>query len=299
MDFNQAIKISTGSASSAFLNLNSITSSPPANKAFNGYVTENVSFANARVGGFIDPLAQRDGAEADIALMGVRSIQLLVQVYGSSSGAFYDNINTINGALQPYPAFASSTDGFRALDFYEPTISYSTYTATGIPVRLMVRPTALPVYNINNNMLTPRSITNGLDRGLVARFSVNLIAKDPRKISQSAVSVSFSSASATKAILNNGNYNAYPSFTLTSTSAQTVKITGSGFTTGIALTANSATVVDSTLRTVTVGGTMNMAAVTSVTTSFPVFPSGTNNVTISPGTWTGLTVSCSYNEAWI
>lgn len=299
MDFNKSIQIAT--SSSTFLNLNSITSSPSANKHFDGYVTQDVSFSNASIGGFIDPLAQRDGAEADLAIMGVRGIQMIVQVYGSTIGAFNDNINALNSALQPYPSFASANDGFRALDFYQPTVSYAAYSSTGIPVRLYVRPTALPSYQINNDLFTPRVI-GSVDRGLAATFRIGLMAKDPRKVCQTAVSGTFTSSTATQTITNNGNYNAYPTFTLASTSPQSVTISSAYFTASILVsgTTASATVVNSDTRVVTYAGSLNMSKVNAATTTFPFFVGGNNSVTVTPSSsWTGLTVSYTFNEAWL
>lgn len=298
MDFNKSIQIAT--SSSTFLNLNSITSSPSANNHFSGYVTQDVSFSNAQIGGFLDPLAQRDGAEADLAIMGVRGIQMIVQVYGSTIGAFHDNINALNSALQPYPSFASANDGFRALDFYQPTVSYAAYSSTGIPMRIYVRPTALPSYQINNDNFTPRVI-GSVDRGLAATFRIGLMAKDPRKICQTAVSGTFTSSTTTQTVTNNGNYNAYPTFVITNsaTASRTVTISSSLFTTSLTVGgSNSTYTVDGTNRIVQLNGTLSMNSLAQVQ-NFPVFSGGNNTVTVSSSSWTGITVTYSFYEAWL
>jgi len=85
VDFNRSIKIATGTSSSAYLDLNSITTAPAYGTPFSGYLTESVAYSNSTVNGFLDSIAQRDGAEADNAFLGLRQVQLIVQVYGSSS----------------------------------------------------------------------------------------------------------------------------------------------------------------------------------------------------------------------
>ena len=301
MDFSKAITIATGTSTSALINLNSITAAPTVGTLFSGYLVESVSYANASVAGFVDPLAQRDGLDTDIATLPQRQTQMIVQVYGSSLNDFYDKIDAMNAALQPYPDFAATADGFRNLDFRQPT-GIAEYTTNGIPMRLSVRPLALPSYNLNNDLVTPRTS----DRGLTTRASIGLMSKDPRKICQTAKtgSIALTSGSATTTLTNSGNYFAYPTFTIVSnlTTASTLTISTSLWTTAVTIgTSTKTTVINSLARTVTSNGTLLMSALTSATTKLPYLASGSNSVTLSfsGGGAFPSSIEYSYQEAWI
>lgn len=291
MDFNKEIKLAI--SSSAYINLNSITAAPTVGTPFSGYLVEGVSYANSGVSGYVDALAQRDGYEADIAVLGSRSIQMVVQVYGSSAADFHDKLNAVNAALEPYPSYATATDGFRALDFFQPTVSYTAYSATGIPMRINVRPSALPAYNLANDPTTPRTS----DRGLSTKVSLSLVAKDPRKISQNSTT-GVMTAGTTTTLTNNGNYIAYPTITFVNAgSQQTATISSSIFTTVLVLPASTTVVLNSSDRKVTVGTTLRMDLVGGATTTFPYLLAGARVITLS--SLTSVTTTYSFNEAWL
>lgn len=295
MDFSKEIKIATGTATSAFINLNSITSAPTVGTPFSGYLVENVSYAAAGVNGFTETQAQRDGAEADIALLGPRQVQMVVQVYGSSLADFYDKLNTLNGALQPYPSFASTDDGFRELRFVQPTAITTANNSTGLlNLLLKVRPQAIPSYNLNNDMVTPQTS----DRGVSTRASVALFAKDPRKLSQATRSATLT-VSGTTTVTNDGNYYAYPTVTIASTngSQQTATISTNLWTTSVTIPANTTVTIDGKERTVYVGTTLRMDLVLGATTMLPYLVGGANSVTCSA--LTSTTVTFAYQEAWL
>jgi len=292
VDFNREIKIATGTATSAYLNLNSITTAPTVGTPFSGYVLESVSYANANVAGFVDLLAQRDGSEANIATLTNRQIQMIVQVYGSSSADFYDNLNGLNSAFQPYPSFASSDDGFRALRFDQATVSTSAFSTGFIPLYLNVRPTSLPVYNLNNDLVTPRTS----DRGVSTKAAISLMCKDPRKISQTAKTGTLSVGSNT--LTNNGNYIAYPTITFVNTGAQqTATISTSSWTSVIVVAASATTILNSTTRAVTVAGSLQMNYILDGTTFLPNLYPGSNVITLS--SLTNTTITYTFNEAWL
>lgn len=298
MDFNREIKIATGTATSAYLNLNSITTAPTVGTPFSGYVVESVSYANAGVSGFLDSLAQRDGAEANIALLGMRQVQMIVQVYGSSSADFFDKLNALNSSLQPYPSFATSDDGFRALDFDQATVSTGSYTSGFINMRMKVRPTSIPTYNLNNDLVTPRTT----DRGISTKAAISLMAKDPRKTSQVAKTGSInvsSSTTTTTTLTNNGNYVAYPTFVFVNaaTASSTATISTSAWTSVVVLPASSTVTLDSYNRTVKVGTTLRMDLVTTGTTSMPYLLAGATVITVSA--MTSVTGTFSFEEAWL
>jgi hypothetical protein len=299
MDFSKSIQIATGTATSAFVNLNSITAAPTVGTPFSGYIVENVSYANGSIGGFTEGLAQRDGSEADIAILGPRTVQMIVQVYGSSLADFYDKLNDLNGAMRPYPSYATSDDGFRELRFVQPTAISTTNNTTGLlNLMLKVRPTALPSYQLNNDSVTPQTS----DRGVSTRASITLFSKDPRKLSQATRSASLNvsaSTSTTTTVTNDGNYNAYPTATFVSVSAstQTATISTSLFTTSVVIPAGTTVTINSRDRTVYIGSTLRMDLVLAATTSFPYLITGNTSVTVS--TLSSITASLAYQEAWL
>jgi hypothetical protein len=292
MDFSKPITIAT--STSASLDLNSITAAPVAGTPMSGYMVDSVSYAGTPITGFIDPLAQRDGAEADIALLSPRAVQIVCQVYGSSQADFYDKLNAINSAFAPYPTFAAAVDGFRNLDFNQPTSAYGAYAATGIPMRLKVRPVALPSYGLRMANVTPQTT----DRGLAASVNITLACKDPRKISQTSITGTLASSTT---LTNNGNYNAYPTFTLVATAAQTATISTSSWTVSVTIASGTTTtVIDGENRKVTVGGTLNMTKLHTTTTQMPIIYSGANVVTLSStASLATITATYSYAEAWL
>jgi hypothetical protein len=298
VDFNREIKIATGSATSAYLNLNSITTAPTVGTPFSGYVVESVAYANAGISGFMDSLAQRDGAEANIALLGTRQVQLIVQVYGSSSADFFDKLNALNSSLQPYPSFATSDDGFRSLDFDQATVSTGSYTSGFINMRMKVRPTSIPTYNLNNDLVTPRTT----DRGISTKAAISLMAKDPRKTNQTATTgaINVSSSSATTTTLtNNGNYVAYPTFVFVNaaTDSRTATISTSAWTSVFTLPASSTVTIDSLNRTAKVGTALRMDLIATGTNSMPYLLAGATVITVSA--MDSVTGTFSFNEAWL
>lgn len=301
MDFNKSISIATGTATSAYLNLNSITSAPAAGTPFSGYIVETLVYSRAQVAGFVDPLAQRDGVDTDIATIPQRQTAMIVQVYGSTHADFYDKLDDLNQAFQPYPEWALSTDGFRALRFSQPT-SISAYSANGIPLELSVRPIALPDYTLANDFVTPRTS----DRGLTTKVNIGLMSKDPRKVAQNVTSqtINLSSGSATTTITHNGNYHAYPTFTIVSSmsTSSTLNISSALFTAAVSIsTGSNTTIINSLERTVKVNGTLTMSSVQSTTTQFPYLNEGANVLTIgfSGGGPHPSSISVEYREAWL
>ena len=293
MDFNKAIEFAT--SSSTYINLNTITTAPTVGTPFSGYVVESASYANASINGFTGSLAQRDGLDADIALIGPRQVQLIVQVYGSSEADFYDKLSALNSALVPYPSFASSDDGFRNFRFSQSTVSNAGYSSTGvIPLRMKLRPTSIPGYTLSNDLVTARTS----DRGVSTKASLTFVAKDPRKLSQSDISGTLSSSTV---LTNNGNYNAYPTITLVSTAAQTATISTSSWTVSVSISSGTTTtVIDGVDRRILVGGSLNMSKLQSATTQMPIIYPGSQTVTLSStASLSTLTATYSYAEAWL
>jgi hypothetical protein len=127
---------------------------------------------------------------------------------------------------------------------------------------------------------------------------INVVAKDPRKICQTAITGTLSSSTT---LTNNGNYNAYPTFTLVATAAQTATISTSSWTVAVSIASGTTTtVIDGENRRVLVAGALNMSKLVSTTTQMPIVYAGTNSVTLtSTASLTTLTATYSYQEAWL
>jgi len=300
MDFSKPISIATGTATSAIINLNSLTSSPGPGQPLSGYFVDSVSYGNIGVSGFVDKLAQRDGADTDIATLSSRSVQMIVQVFGSSMADLHDRLNNLNQAFQPYPEWAASNDGFRALNFTQQTIAYSAYSSSGIPLTLFVRPLSTPAYNLRSDAMTPQTS----DRGGATTVSITLFCKDPRKLGP-GISTTFSTSTTT--VTNNGNYNAYPIITLSSTATTVVTIAITDvFRTEVTVPASTTVDVDSNRRIITTfsGGLSqtNMTLLGSTSSGFPYIPPGSKTFSVVPSggvPFSALTVTMNHREAWI
>jgi len=184
------------------------------------------------------------------------------------------------------------------LDFDQATLNTTAYTSGFINMRMKVRPTSIPTYNLNNDLVTPRTT----DRGISTKAAISLMAKDPRKISQTATTgtINVSSSSATTTTLtNNGNYVAYPTFVFVNaaTDSRTATISTSAWTSVITLPASSTITVDADARTVKIGTTLRMDLVTTGTTSMPYLFAGATVITVSA--MASVTGTFSFNEAWL
>lgn len=295
MDFSKSIEIQTGASTSTKINLNSLTSAPGPGQPFSGYFVENIAYSNIGVSGFVDRLAQRDGADTDIATLNGRTVQMIVQVFGSTMADLHDRLNTLNQAFQPYPEWAAADNGFRNLSFTQQTIAYAAYSSSGIPMTLKVRPTSTPAYNLRNDLLTPQTS----DRGGATTVTISLFCSDPRKLGPT-ISTTFTTSYTT--VTNNGNYSAYPIISLAATASATVTIgITSVFTTIVTIPASTTVTVNSNTRTIsaTAGGltSTNMALLGSGSSGFPFFPPGSNTLSITP--FTGVTATMTHQEAWI
>jgi hypothetical protein len=291
MDFNFAIELQTASAT--YLNINSVTASAIGATPVSGYKVEQVNLAQSNVNGFLDSLAQRDGLDSAEAFLGARQVQLIVSVYGSSLSDFWGKVDALSGALAPYPAAFVSDDGFRKLRFSVP------YSAGNRTLYLKVRPQSLPGYLVDRQTSVGDSI-----RGFAQRFTIVLIAKDPRKINDTAStgSISIASSTGSASITNNGTYVSYPTFTAIATAAGTATSSCAGFFTAVIAipTGSNTVVINSEDRTVKIGSTLRMDLVLPATTALPSLQPGVNIVTVSITGSPGITaISRTFNEAWL
>lgn len=291
MDFNFAIELQTASAT--YLNINSVTASSVGSAPVSGYKVEQVNLAQSAVNGFLDTLAQRDGLDSSEAFLGARQVQLIVSVYGSSLSDFWGKVDALSGAMAPLPSAFSSDDGFRKLKFSVP------YSGGNRTLYLKVRPQALPSYVVDRQTSIGDSV-----RGFAQRFTLSFIAKDPRKINDTASTGSFtiSGVTSTAAITNNGSYIAYPTITLISTASGTATISCAGFFTAVISVpfASVPVIINSEERTVKASTTLRMDTVLGNTSALPSLQPGSNTLTIvfvSAGSLTSATYS--FNEAWL
>jgi len=173
------------------------------------------------------------------------------------------------------------------------------YSGGSRTLYLKVRPTALPGYVVDRQTSIGDSV-----RGFAQRFTLAFIAKDPRKINDTAStgSISIASSTGSASITNNGTYVAYPTLTMISTAAGTATISCAGFWTSVISipTGSNTIVINAEDRTVKIGTTLRMDLISSTTTALPSLQSGANAITVTIAGTPGITsISYSFNEAWL
>lgn len=209
MDLSQAITLERPGQSA--LDLNSVRdplqvgSSP-----LSGYNVESVDFSDVNITAFAEDTPQVDGIDAYDPYLGARQITMIVGVYGSTYGDFWDKITELNYALQAQPKYATGTafpaDGFRKLSFTQPKVggSYSLY--------MKVRPVALPRF------VTDASSSAGDDiRGYAVSVRVTLVCEDPYKYFQTP-RVFTITGSGSLTVINDGKTAAWPTVEWSNTS---------------------------------------------------------------------------------
>lgn len=150
-----------------------------------GYLVDEVDTSDVEIAAYAEKLALTDGIAASDVYLGRRRIRMIVSVFGSTKGDFWDKQQDLLSAFSPTLSFAadSANLGFRPLNFFQPTANISTWPVStypnGIPLRYYVRPAALPSYTIRRDDLG--GVAGG---GLSLRYSIQLTARDPRKVTQ-------------------------------------------------------------------------------------------------------------------
>lgn len=162
-----------------------------------GYQVDEVDTSEVEIAAYFEKRAISDGIDASDVYLGRRRIGMIVSVFGSSQGDFWDKAQDLLKAFSPTLSLSADTAnlGFLPLDFYQPTADIVTWpTSTypnGIPLRYYVRPLLLPSYKID------RDDTGGVsDRGLAKKFRISLVAKDPRKVLQAQTTVALTAFAA-------------------------------------------------------------------------------------------------------
>jgi hypothetical protein len=223
-----------------------------------------------------------DGVDSYDPYLSARNISIVLSVYGSSYGDFWDKVTALNAAFQAQPKAADTgtypalgADGQRKLSFSQPKASgsYSLY--------MMVRPMALPRF------VTESGSSAGIaERGYSVKCSITLMAEDPYKYFATETTVS-RTGSGTLSVVNSGTTIAWPVVTWNITASTTVSVTLGSDT------------VEHTNETSTVTDTFKTATSTdsSTLTSYEFFsiPPGTSTVTVVGQA--GQTVSLTIREA--
>jgi hypothetical protein len=247
-----------------------------------GYLIEQVDFSSVPITAFTEDTPLVDGVDSYDPYLSARSISIVLSVYGSSYGDFWDKITALNAALQAQPRAADTStypalgaDGQRKLSFTQPKAagSYSLY--------MMVRPMAMPRF-----VTDASSAAGDATRGYSVRCTIGLMAEDPYKYFETASTVS-RTGSGSLSVVNTGTTIAWPVVTWNITSSTTVSVTLGSDT------------VEHTAETSTVTDTFKTASSTdsSTLTSYEFFsiPPGTSTVTVVGQS--GQTVSITIREA--
>ena len=286
MDFNQPIAIQT--TSSAYLEINTLTSAIAPATPLSGYIVDSVTLGAAGVRGFIAERAQRDGIQAAEAFFGPRDVSIIVQAFGSTLGDFWDKVDALSIANDPYPDAFEADEGFRNLRFYSPTGS------TSRQVYMSVRPTALAGVRVNKNMSQ-----GAANKGFATNVQLNFVALDPRKISVTEYTQSITTGTTTVSYA--GNYEFYPKFILTPSGTSLSYVLGGRTVSLTGLSAGTAYYVDhnkATVRTVSFTGTLAQGKLSpSLTTGFGYLSAEASPTVVITG---GLTSgSIIYRNAWL
>ena len=284
MDFNQPISLQTASAT--FLQLNTITSAAGPATPLSGYAVDGVNLSPSAVRGYTVEQAQRDGIQGAEAFLGPRNVTLIVSAYGSTIGDFWDKVDTINGAMDPYPDAFLSDDGFRQLRFYSPTAS------TTKQVFMTVRPAQMPGIAVTKNQSVGTSA-----RGFAVNTQAVFLAKDPRKISVSESTVSISVGTTTVAYT--GNYKYFPTVIVTASGSAASYTLGGKTVSLIGLSSGTSYYIDHAKATLRIGsatGTISQGKFNeTLMTGFGSLKAG-GTIVVSGSVSGG---SMIYREAWL
>ena len=281
MDLSAAVTIQRPGA--APLDINSLRNPASIGSApASGYLIEQVDFSSVPITAFTEDTPLVDGVDSYDPYLSARNISIVLSVYGSSYGDFWDKVTALNAAFQAQPKAADTgtypalgADGQRKLSFSQPKASgsYSLY--------MMVRPMALPRF------VTESGSSAGIsERGYSVKCSITLMAEDPYKYFATETTVS-RTGSGTLSVVNSGTTIAWPVVTWNITASTTVSVTLGVDT------------VEHTNETSTVTDTFKTATSTdsSTLTSYEFFsvPPGTSAVTVVGEA--GQTVSITIREA--
>ena len=281
MDLSAAVTIQRPGA--APLDINSLRDPDAIGSApASGYLIEQVDFSSVPITAFTEDTPLVDGVDSYDPYLSARTISIVLSVYGSSYGDFWDKMTELNAALQAQPKAAYTgtyaaleADGKRKLSFSQPKAAgtYSLY--------MMVRPMALPRFITDGG-----SAAGFADRGYSVKCNVTLMAEDPYKYFETESTFS-RVGSGTITISNTGTTVAWPTVTWNVTSLSTVSLSRTGNT--VEHTGVSSNVTDTFKN----AGSTSSSTLTSY--EFFSFPPGNTFVTIVGQA--GQTVTVTIREA--
>lgn len=244
-----------------------------------GVSFDHVDFSNVDIDGYLEKRALQDGLDASDLYLGARRVSIQGAVFGSTVGDGFDRLQAVLAGFSPTLAYTADTAnlGFLAMTYYQPTANIATWPVSaypnGIPLQMYLRPSAPPSYAIDNG-----SLSSNTGKGIAFKFSVQLVARDPRKYVQTAVSSTITTS--TKTASYRGDYPTFPIVTITLTASGTNghSITLGGFHVDLNLSSASGKTltVDFSKRTVVDQSGVNHGSyVLSTTTGWGKVQSGT------------------------
>jgi hypothetical protein len=282
MDLSAAITIQR--PGKAPLDINSIRDPNAVGSApLSGYSVETVDFSMVNVSAFTEDTPLVDGIDSYDAYLGGRQVNMVVAVYGSTYGDFWDKITALNEALQAQPKAADTgtypalpADGMRKMSFTQQSDANADYS-----LYMNVRPMMMPRFE------TEKSTAAGVaEKGYAALAQVSLMAEDPYKYF--ATESTFTrTGSGTISVVNRGTTVAWPTVTWANTASATISATLGSDT--VSHSAVSTTVTD-TFKT-----SMSTNPTTLTGYEFFSIPPGTSAVSVTAEA--SATVTITIREA--
>jgi hypothetical protein len=272
----------------------------PSGVPSSGYLVESVEPSGINAVGYLDKRALADGVDAGDIFLSGREFGMIVTVFGSSEGDFWDKADDLLAAFSPTLAYEADTAnlGFLPFDFYQPTADISTWPTSaypsGIPLRYYLRPAMPPKYNILRDDVGG---TAGL--GVAKKFAIDMIARDPRKYLQTSQSLTISTT--TQTATYRGNYPSWPIVTwqLSAAGSASFTLTINDLAVVIDLSGHSSGTftLDYGTREFTKSG---FGSVSSLITSgdFSQVQEGTTYRRANVDGMSGTTNQLQYREAW-
>lgn len=217
-----------------------IPPTPSAGVPLDGTQINEIAFSNVEAFGYLDKRALDDGLDAVDVYTGGRSVNIEAAVFGSTEGRLWDNLADLLAAFDPVAAYNADTSlrGFLPMDFYRPTADVSTWPVSaypsGIPLRMNLRPSAVPKYRVAKVRTGGSSALGG---GIPV--SIALVARDPRIFLQSSTTITLSTSSQTAT--HRGTHQSWPTvtFVMSGAGSSIVNVITDGNTVGLNLSSVS------------------------------------------------------------
>jgi hypothetical protein len=257
---------------------NAIGSSP-----LSGYSIEQVDFSSVSITAFTEDSPLVDGVDSYDPYLGARQISMVIAVYGSTTGDFWDKVTALNEAFQAQPKAADTSvypalpvDGTRKLSFTQVSDAASDYS-----LYMMVRPMSMP------RGVTDKAASSGIEaKGYASVFQVMLMAEDPYKYFQSDRTFT-RTGSGTVSVINSGTTIAWPTVTWANATSATISATLGSDTVSHSAVSTSVTDVFKTATST------NSSTLTGY--EFFSIPPGTSTVSVTAAA--AATVTISIREA--